>query len=399
MPRKNTVSWTAMLTAYAQNGQIANARKVFDEMPNRTTASYNAMISAHIRNGCNVTEAYKLFSALDERNAVSYAAMITGFVKAGKFHRAEELYLEAPKDVVSWTAMIGGLWDGRVACARSLFDRMPERNVVSWSAMIDGYMEKGLFEKGFSLFLEMRREGFVGVNSTTMTIMFKGCGSCGGMAEGMQIHGLVLRMGFEFDSVLNNSIITMYCMFGCTDMAKKIFCDMGNKDVVTWNSLISGYVYNNEVEAAYRIFEGMPEKDLISWTAMITGFAKTGRFGKAIELFDMLKEKDDFVWTAVISGFVSNKEYEEALHWYARMNREVYRPNPLTISSVLAASAALAALNDGLQIHACVLKMSLEYNVSIQNSLVRLVNMVNEATANIPEPDSLNRSQGKDNKP
>ncbi|XP_027926411.1 pentatricopeptide repeat-containing protein At1g53600, mitochondrial isoform X1 [Vigna unguiculata] len=404
MPVKNTASWTAMLTVYAQNGQIENARKVFDQMPQRTTVSYNAMISAYIRNGCNVAKAYELFSVLSERNLVSYAAMVTGFVKAGKFHMAEELYRQAPhefrdpacsnalingylktgevnealkvfenmveRDVISWSAMVDGLCrDGRVAAARELFDRMPERNVVSWSAMIDGYMGKGFFQEGFSLFKDMRREGLVDVNSTTVTIMFKACGNYCRMPEGMQIHGLVSRLGFELESVLSNSMITMYCMFGCTHIADKVFCILSDKDIVTWNSLISGYVHNNEVEAAYRVFESMPEKNLISWTAMITGFTKSGRIGNAIELFNMLPVKDDFVWTTIISGFVNNKEYEEALHWYARMIWEC-RPNPLTISSVLAASAALVALNEGLQIHTCILKMNLEYHLSVQNSLI-----------------------------
>ncbi|KAK7401712.1 hypothetical protein VNO78_13410 [Psophocarpus tetragonolobus] len=405
MPVKNTVSWTAMLTAYAHNGQINNARKVFDQMPKRTTVSYNAMISAYIRNGCNVSKAYELFSVLTERNLVSYAAMIMGFVKAGKFHMAEELYCEAPhefqdpacsnalingylkigevnealrvfenmaeRDVVSWSAMVDGLCrDGRVAAARDLFDRMPERNVISWSAMIDGYMGKGFFQEGFCLFMDMRREGLVEVNSTSVTLMFKACGNSGRLPEGMQIHGLVLCLGFEFDNVLTNSVITMYCMLGCTGMAGKVFCNMRDKDLVTWNSLISGYVHNNEVEAAYRIFERMPEKTMISWTAMITGFTKSGRVGNAIELFKMLPQKDNFVWTAIISGFVNNKEYEEALHWYTRMIWEGCMPNPFTISSVLAASAALVALNEGLQIHTCILKMNLGCNLSIQNSLI-----------------------------
>ncbi|KAL2331232.1 hypothetical protein Fmac_018813 [Flemingia macrophylla] len=132
-----------MLTAYAQNGQIKNARKVFDEMPHQTTVSYNAMIAAYIRNGCNVGKAYELFSVLAECNLVSYAAMITGFVKAGKFHMADG-YLKmgevdevlrvfenmTERDMVSWSAMVDGLCrDGRVAAARDLFDRMPERSV------------------------------------------------------------------------------------------------------------------------------------------------------------------------------------------------------------------------------------------------------------------------------
>ncbi|KAL2331227.1 hypothetical protein Fmac_018808 [Flemingia macrophylla] len=298
--------------------------------------------------------------------------LISGYLKMGEADEALRVFENmTERDVVSWSAMVDGLCrDGRVAAARDLFDRTPERNVVSWSAMIDGYMGKGLFQEGFCLFMDMRREGLVQVNSTTATIMLKACGNCGRMPEGMQIHGLTSHMGFEFDNVLCNSVITMYCMLGCTDMADKVFCTASNKDIVTWNSLISGYIHNNEVEAAYRVFEGMPKKDLISWTAIIMGFTKCGRVENAIELFNMLPEKDDFVWTAIISGFVNNRENEEALHLYAQMIWEGCRPNPLTISSVLTAAAALAALNVGLQIHTCILKMNLEYDLSIQNSLI-----------------------------
>ncbi|KAJ0858132.1 putative tetratricopeptide-like helical domain superfamily [Helianthus annuus] len=49
MPIKNVVSWTAMLTAYVENGQINNARKLFDEMPERNVVSWNAMITGYMR--------------------------------------------------------------------------------------------------------------------------------------------------------------------------------------------------------------------------------------------------------------------------------------------------------------------------------------------------------------
>lgn len=38
---------------------------------------------------------------------------------------------------------------GRVAVARDLFDRMPERNMVSLSATIDGYMGKCFIQEVF----------------------------------------------------------------------------------------------------------------------------------------------------------------------------------------------------------------------------------------------------------
>ncbi len=407
MPHKNTISWTAMLTAYGKSGQIVKARKLFDEMPERNTASYNAMITAYIRNNCMILEAFKLFDEMPKRDAISYGAMITGYVRAGMFDKAEKLYSEMSvkwrdpvcsnalingylkagrlegagrvfegmmeRDVVSWSSMVDGYCkEEKIVDARNLFDIMPERNVVTWTAMIDGYMRMGSFIDGFEMFSSMRREGTVKVNSTTLTVMFDGCGSLGRHGEGIQMHGLASRMGFEFDVFLGNSIITMYCRFGSIDVATKIFYEMRKKDVVSWNSLIAGYVQSGSTEEAFTLFEMMPRKDVISWTTMITGFSSKGITEKCIQLFKLMPEKDSIAWTAVISGFLNNGEYEEAFCWFIEMLQKAVKPNSLTLSIVLNASAGLATLNQGLQIHAHIVKMDLELDLSIQNSLVSM---------------------------
>jgi pentatricopeptide repeat protein len=407
MPHKNTISWTAMLTAYGENGKTVKARNMFDEMPERSTASYNAMITAYIWNNCMVEEAFELFSEMPKRNAISYAAMITGFARAGMLDKAEKLYSEMPvkwwdpvcsnalingflkvgrleeagwvfegmveRDVVSWSSMVDGYCNGeRIVDAKNLFDIMPERNVVTWTAMIDGYMKIKSFKDGFELFLGMQREGIVKVNSTTLTVLFEACGTFGRCGEGIQVHGLVSHMGFDFDVFLGNSIMTMYCRFGCMDVATNLFHHMSRKDVVSWNSLIAGYVQCGSIDEAFRLFERMVEKDVVSWTTMITGFSSKGITDKCFQLFKLMPERDDISWTAVISGFVNNGEYEEAFRWFIKMLQKVVRPNPLTLSSVLSASASLATFNQGLQIHAHVLKMVMEFDLSIQNSLVSM---------------------------
>ncbi|XP_059661369.1 pentatricopeptide repeat-containing protein At1g53600, mitochondrial-like [Cornus florida] len=407
MPNKNIISWTAMLTAYAENGQIKKARNVFNEMPERSVASWNAMITAYIRNIPGIDGASELFQRMPDRNAVSYAAMITGFVQAGMLNRAEELYAETPviwrepvcsnalisgylkkgklekavqvfdnmvqKDVVSWSSMVDGYCKaGRIGEAKELFDRMPERNVVSWTAMINGYLKIGCFEDGFGLFLQMRREGIVRINSTTLTIIFEACGNLGRYREGIQMHGMILPVGFNFDVFLGNSMMNMYSRFDCIDAAIRIFHMMSRKDVVSWNSIIAGYVQAGEIEEAYELFNKMPEKDVVSWTTMITGFSNKGWTGKSVELFKSMTEKDDIAWTAVISGFVNNEEYEEAIRWFIQMLQTAIRPNPLTLSSVLSASASMATLNQGLQLHAHVVKMDTEFDLSIQNSLIAM---------------------------
>ncbi|KAM7260370.1 hypothetical protein ACFE04_016111 [Oxalis oulophora] len=406
MPYKNVVSWTAMLTAYAQNGEISKARGVFDTMPHRTTASYNAMLTAYIRNNL-VEEAFQMFEKTWEKNPVSYAAMITGFVQAGILDRAEELYgkvsagwrdpvcsnslmngylklgrLEEAvtlfegmieRDVVSWSSMLDGYCKkGRIFEARELFHKMPERNVVTWTSMIDGYMKGGFFNEGFGLFLSMRGDCLVTVNSTTFTIILEACGDFGRQPEGLQVHGLVLRMGFEFDGFLGSSMISMYCKFGCLDVARLVFQIMSKKDVISWNLLITGHIQNDDIDEAYIIFERMKSKDEFSWTTMITGFANIGNMEKAVELFGMMPKKDGIAWTSVISGFVTNDEHEQAFHWFNSMIANAIQPNPITFSSLISASAGLATLDQGLQIHAHVIKMIMENDLSIQNSLISM---------------------------
>ncbi|KAK1389213.1 pentatricopeptide repeat-containing protein, mitochondrial [Heracleum sosnowskyi] len=408
MPCKNIISWTAMLTAYAANGLIKKARKVFDEMPERSVASWNAILSGYIRNRVGVDETLKIFLEMPERNAVSYGVMLNGLVQAGRFDKAEKLYNEVPlslrdpvssnvlisgyvkmgkleeavrvfegmgeRNVVSWSSMLDGYCkEGKISEARELFSKMPERNVITWTCMIHGYLKMGCFEDGFRFFLRLRHEDSVVVSSNTMTILFEACGRLGRYVEACQLHALVLQMGLVLDVFLRNTVITMYCRFGCIDAAANIFHMIDKKDTVSWNSIIAGYVQSGDVDQAFELFKKMPEKDVVSWTTMIKGFSSNGSIEKSIELFEMMPDQgDDVAWTAVISGLENNGEYEKAICWFMTMLRRDVRPNPLTFSSVLSSSASLAILNQGQQLHAHVLKMNVEYDLSIQNSLVSM---------------------------
>ncbi|KAI3774913.1 hypothetical protein L1987_49476 [Smallanthus sonchifolius] len=433
MPSKNVISWTAMLTAYAENGQINKARKLFDEMPERNVASWNAMITGYMRNKNGIDQACELFSMSPEKNAVSYASMITGYVRAGRLDDAHKLFCSMPmkwrdpfcsnalmngylkrgkleeavriyegmveKNVVSWSSMVDGYCKlGEIGKARELFDTIPERNVVTWTAMIDGYIKTLCFEEGFALFLQMRRESEIELVSNTLTVVFEGCGRFDRYKEGLQIHALVMLMGFDFDTFLGNSVITMYCRLGDLDAAVNLFNMMEKKDTVSWNALIGGYIQAENIEEAYKHFNTMPHKDVYSWTTMITGFSNKGLTEKSVELFNIMPCKDDIAWTALISGFASNGEYEDSIHWFIQMLQSAVKPNALTFSSVLSSSASLAAVNQGLQIHTHVLKTAMEFDLSVQNSLVSFYakcGCVNDAykvfdSVNIPNAVSYN---------
>ncbi|XP_062192573.1 pentatricopeptide repeat-containing protein At1g53600, mitochondrial-like [Phragmites australis] len=405
MPRRDVISWTALLTAYADGGDLASARLVFDDMPRRNAASWNALLSVYLR-AARPAAAHAFFAKMPAKNAVSYGAMISGLAKAGMLHEAQAVYGEMPprwrdpvgsnammagylragelgialrmfegmavRDVISWSAMVDGLCKyGTVSDARRLFEAMPERNVVSWTSMIRGYVKRGMCRDGLLLFLDMRHEG-VQVNTTTLSVVLDACAEACLVIEGIQIHSLIIAMGFEVDIFLGDSIIIMYSRFGWMVDARREFACMKQKDIVSWNSLITGYVQNNMIEEAHVLFKLMPERDAVSCTSMVVGFSNRGWMREAVELFEQMPGKDEIAWTAVISSFIANGDYVSAVRWFCRMTREGCKSSTIAFSCFLSALASLGMLNQGMQAHAYAVSMGWLFDSAVHTSLVTM---------------------------
>ncbi|ERM99167.1 hypothetical protein AMTR_s00092p00052470 [Amborella trichopoda] len=409
MSAKDVVTWTSLLTAYANNGLVDKARKTFDEMPQKGLPSWNAMLTCYVKNNLAL-EAYNLFTQMPCRNEISWTIVITGFAHAGYLSEAERIYERMPggknlrasnallsgyvkcgefgsmvrifdemteRDVVSWTTLLEGMWRaGRVEEAIRVFNKMPERNVVSWTSMVSGYSRKCMWVDAMDSFIRMRRDDGVVVNSTALTVAMDACACHGKLREGVQLHGLVVIMGFQFDLILGNAVITMYGKNGAMDDAHRIFMLMDEKCLVSWNAMVTNYAKIGQMDEAMRLFGEMPKRDLVSWTSLIAGFSNTSKIAQALKLFREMPEKDVVAWTAMISGFLHNGEFENAIEWFMKMIREGIIPNSQTFSSVLSASAGLASLNQGQQIHAQAVKMEARRSpyetISIENSLISM---------------------------
>ncbi|KAK4480772.1 hypothetical protein RD792_011622 [Penstemon davidsonii] len=211
---------------------------------------------------------------------------------------------------------------------------MVEKNVVSWSSMVDGYCKNGRVSEARKLF-DMMEESR---NEFTWCAMINGYMRAGHFEDGFQ---LLMGMRREGHVRIEPTVVTAI-LESCGRIAGRL-------------------------EEAYELFEKAEAKDSVSWTTMITGFSSKGLTAKCIDLFNKMNAHDDVAWTA--SRFVNNKEYEDAICWFIKMLRNAIKPNPLTLISLFSASAGLASLSHGLQIHALVLKTVTEHDLSIQNSI------------------------------
>nr|UPT49524.1 pentatricopeptide repeat protein AaPPR753 [Agave angustifolia] len=224
---------------------------------------------------------------------------------------------------------------GHLDTACKLFDEFTQWDVVSFNVMIGGYNKGGRPADGLRAFADMVNLG-VKPDRCTFACLMSVCSALGDLRSGKVVHVLALKnVGvYEFGDRLKIALVDMYVKLGAVRMADRVFSAMGaNKSSAAWIRMVSGYAKAGEVEIARRLFDEMPEKDLISWTSMISGYSRIGR-------------------------------YKEALDLYEEMEKEGIKPHEVTLIPVLSACARLGRLDLGKRLHRYVEDAVVSHNDS-----------------------------------
>lgn len=290
MPEKNVVSWTAMIKAYVENDRIDEAQKLFHKMPQRNLYSWNIMISAYLEKGL-VSEAIKLFELMPQRNAISWTTMVTGLARNGSIEKAREFFDHMPKkDIAAWNAMITAYAeDERMVEAFELFNYMPEKNITTWNALIDGYVKCGFSNEALKHLVLMLHTSDR-PNETTFTSILTACESA---VEVMQLHVLIISLGFDSDTLLTNALINIYSRTGDMGSACLAFKKLVAKDAVSWTTMILAYSNHGCGGHALQVFACMlragAEPDEITFVGVLSACSHTGFLQKGQRLFSSMR--------------------------------------------------------------------------------------------------------------
>ncbi|XP_020972728.1 pentatricopeptide repeat-containing protein At4g32430, mitochondrial-like [Arachis ipaensis] len=240
----------ALITMYSRSGSLAEARRVFDEMPRKDLVSWSAMLSGYAQEGeCYGLEAVSLFVSMVRQGMSLDHVSFTGAVSACGYMKN----LELGRQIHGLTLKVGYgthvsvcnvLISTYLKCevgrdAKLVFQLMNNRNVVSWTTMIS--IEE---EDAVSLFNEMRKDG-VYPNDITFIGLLHSITLNNLVVEGEMIHGLCIKSSFLSEPNVSNSLITMYSKFESVQESKKIFEEINHREIIAWNSLISGYAQNS----------------------------------------------------------------------------------------------------------------------------------------------------------
>ncbi|XP_010263384.1 PREDICTED: putative pentatricopeptide repeat-containing protein At5g37570 [Nelumbo nucifera] len=251
------------------------------------------------------------------------------------------------------------------------------------------------------LYLQMIQNQFKPDNFT-YPFLFNSCATLSALDLGVEIHGRVIKTGFLSYIPVSNALIDMYgkcnmlnhsyCTFNempkrdvvsynallgahaklGEDMggAERVFNQMPERNVISWNAMIVGYINAGDLDSARRVFDEMPERNVVSWTTMLVGYTKNSLVKSARILFDAMPERNLVSWTAMITGYAQNGQPSEALALFCRMERARMKPDAVTMTGVISASAQLGGIELANWVGSYVDQTGIERNERVLTALV-----------------------------
>ncbi|XP_065873964.1 pentatricopeptide repeat-containing protein At4g39530 [Euphorbia lathyris] len=414
---QNVCLGTYLVDLHTKNGDIDEARMVFEGLSEKSAFTWTTMIKGYVHSGRSVVS-LQMFYQMRETDVVPDRYVLSSvlsacstleFVEGGKEIHGHVIRKRIEMDVSFVNVLIDFYVKcGKVETARKVFDGMVDTNVISWTAMIAGYMQNSFDTEAIKLFIEMTRLGR-DLDGFVCASILSSCSSLEALELGRQVHAYGIKANVEQDLFVKNGLISMYTKCDCLNDARIVFDCMANHNVVSYNALIEGCSRSEQIHEAVDLFHKMRHRmlqpSLLTFVSLLGASSAVSslelskqihaliiRFGFASKLFagsalidvyskfsclidarlvfDEMNQKDIVVWNAMFSGYTQQSENEAAFKLYSELQISEQKPNGFTFAALITAASNLASLQHGQQFHCQMIKMGLGFDPFVVNSLV-----------------------------
>ncbi|XP_031504980.1 putative pentatricopeptide repeat-containing protein At5g08490 [Nymphaea colorata] len=403
----------------SRRGCLWKAIDVFDEVDSADQESWNLVIRKCTVNG-DFEATVKFFVRMVEEGFQPDECSFLDILKACSFLSFLELGRKSHASIVKSgyghiklvsNALVNmyARSQGGIGYARQLFDEMSDRDSVTWNVMISGFVHSKSYRTSLEFFCLMTI-GRERPNAITFAIIFPVCVQLGSFSTGLCIHGLAIRMGLVSKTLVGNALVSMYAKFGRSVDACYLFDEILEKDVVSWNATIAGLCENNQYVEARNLFSAMVfrgympnsativnvlpicgllqdrdhgrqihcyllraslDTDVYVSNALLTFYSRVGNMMKAEYIFQMMDKRDLVSWNTMVVGYTTNGQFLWAINCFNELLSSQFRPDSVTIISILPTCAQLLGLKEGKKIHRYVLRRpEMQTDLHVRNALI-----------------------------
>ncbi|KAK0607239.1 hypothetical protein LWI29_011999 [Acer saccharum] len=331
--------------------QMDSVRKVFEQMPTRDLVSWNTVIVGFARSGL-FEEALKMVREMGNANlkpdSFTLSSVLPIFAEYVDVIKGKEIHGYAIRQGLDTDLFIGSsLIDMYAKCtqvedSQRVFGLLPRRDGISWNSIIAGCVQNGMFDEGLKFFRQMLLAKIKPRHVSFSSIM-PACAHMTTLHLGKQLHGYIIRNGYDDNVFIASSLVDMYAKCGNIRLARCIFDKMELHDMVSWTSIIMGHALHGYALDAISLFEQMEEEGVkansVAFVAALTACSHAGLIDKAWSYFNSMTRNYGIVpglehYTAVADLLGRAGKLEEAYEFISSMH---IRPTGSIWSTLLSA--------------------------------------------------------------
>ncbi|KAH7549987.1 hypothetical protein JRO89_XS13G0114200 [Xanthoceras sorbifolium] len=360
----------------------------------------NHMNNGRIQSLCkqgHLKQALQLLSAEPNLNQLTYELLLLSCTRHHSLSDARSVHSHLvdngfDQDPFLATKLINMYAElGSIDHVRQVFDKTRNRTIYVWNALFRSLTLAGHGEEVLDLYRRMNRTG-IPSDRFTYTYVLKACAAsnCSSslLNRGKEIHGHILRHGYDVNVHVMTTLVDMYARLGCVTYASVVFREMGVKNVVSWSAMIACYARNEMPFEALELFREMMiethDTDPNSVTmvsvlqacaalaaleqgkllhgyilrrglnsilpvisALMIMYAKCGKLELGQRLFDQMDKKDVVSWNSLISSYGVHGFGEKAIQIFEEMINRGVSPSPISFISVLGACSHAGLVEEG----------------------------------------------------
>ncbi|CAJ1974308.1 unnamed protein product [Sphenostylis stenocarpa] len=329
-PNPPTFLLNRAIESYAKCHCLRDARELFDEMPRRDGGTWNALITAYSQFGFP-DQAFSLFTCMTRSGVfpteVTFASVLASCAAAFELLLSKQVHGLVTKFGFCGNVILGSsLVDVYARCgvmidARRMFHEIPQPNAVTWNVIVRRYLDAGDAKEAIFMFSRMFSAAVQPMNFTFSNALVA-CSSLSALHEGMQIHGVVVKLGLQEDNVVSSSLVNMYVKCDKLEDGSRVFDLLGSRDLVSWTSMVSAYAMSGKTLEARKLFDEMPQRNVISWNAMLAGYVRWFDWSEALDFVYLMLDKIKYVdhvslgLMLNVSAAISDHEMGKQIHGY-----------------------------------------------------------------------------------
>ncbi|XP_024519419.1 pentatricopeptide repeat-containing protein At3g09040, mitochondrial [Selaginella moellendorffii] len=392
----DTMLGNSLLNMYGKCHSVDDAAKVFESMDGRRrVVTWTGMISVYAQNS-HGWDALRLFREMDQEgvkaNVVTFVTILDACADVGALEKGRELHARIVQAGLSSSVILGNsvmnmyTKCGSLEDARSLFEILLHDNVVAWNTLMTMFVKHEKFSDVLHLLCKMDNEGLRPDEITYLNVVSSLETPNTPLFE--RVFARIVSDGLESNLFVGHALVSLHCRSGNLEQARKIFDLVERRGVVAWTAMLCGYAERGLGREALHLLREMDlegiKPDSVTFigavdacaslpcltrgrnihqrieriygsqldtnlgNALVNMYGKCGNLVLARGTFQLMR-KDLVSWNAMIAAYAHNGHGSETVELLLELSLEGIEPDHITLLGVIFGCGNAGLLEDGLE--------------------------------------------------